>query len=337
MIEPYRFPDDGEIRFRRERDLGDVINASVRFCRETWRAWLPALAFIAGPLYVLGGALQSMGEGGAALGGIANGVAGLFVAAGAFGYVRLYREGVEGAETADVWDETKGLVWPVVGFGFGTLGALLLLALPVAFVAGVAGAAGGAVAAGAVGVLGGLALVALLVALYPYYLAGLAARLLDEDSFLDAVRRVHGLIREQWGFAIGTALVLLFIVGFGSVVIGGAAGALAFAAGGGVEGAVPLWAGVVTGLASLVLVPVSMFSNVASAFLYESLSARAEGTEIGEGIEAIAAATGLGGAAPPEPPRPAPEPPRPGAAESDDRPEGGAGGFRGGGFGGTPT
>ena len=340
MIDPYRFPDDGEIRFRRERDLGDVINASVRFCRDTWRAWLPALALIAGPLYVIGGAFQSMGTGGEVLGGVANGVAGLLVSAGAFGYVRLYRGGAEGAETADVWDETKGLVWPMIAFGFGTVGALLLLALPVALLAGIAGAAGGAVAAGVVGVLGGLAIVLLLVALYPYYLAGLAARLLDEDSFLDAIRRVHRLIREELGFAIGTALVLLFIVGFGSLAIGGVASALALSAGGGIGGAIPLWAGVMTGLASLVLVPVAMFSNVASAFLYESLSARVEGTEIGEGIEAIAAATGLGGAETaraPEPPRPAPEPSRPEPPRSDDPPEGGAGGFRGGGFGGTPT
>ena len=329
MIEPYRFPDDGPLRFRRERDLGDVINASVRFCRETWREWLPALVLIAGPLYVVGGALGSEGVGGQALGGFVNGAAGLLVAAGAFGYVRLYRLGAERVETADVWEETKGLFWPTLAFAFGCAGVLLVLLLPVLLLAALAGGAGGVVAAGAVGVVGVLVLLAALVVLYPYYLAGFAARLLDEDSFADAVRRVHRLIREERGFALGTALVLLFITMFASFVVGGTVSAFALSVGG-ADGSVPLWAGVLTGLASVAVLPFSVFSNVAGAFLYESLGARVDGTEVGEGIEAIARATGLGGAEPtpaaPPAGRPAPDEP------AADDPGGGAGGFRGGGF-----
>ena len=330
MIEPYRFPDDGPLRFRRERDLGDVINASVRFCRGTWREWLPALVLIAGPLYVIGGALGSEGVGGQTLGGFVNGAAGLLVSAGSFGYVRLYRGGAERVETADVWEETKGLFWPTLGFAFGCAGVLLVLLVPVLLLAAAAGGVGGVAAAGVVGVVGALAFVALLFVLYPYYLAGFAARLLDEDSFGDAVRRVHRLIREERGFAVGTAVVLLFITAFASFVVGGTVSALAFSAGG-ADGSIPLWAGVLTGLASVAVLPFAVFSNVAAAFLYESLGARVDGTEVGEGIEAIARAAGLGGAeAAPEPPRPAPAP---GETDgpADDGP-GGAGGFRGGGF-----
>ncbi|MDT0630412.1 hypothetical protein [Rubrivirga litoralis] len=338
MISPYRFPDDGPIRFRRERDLGDVINASVRFCRETWREWLPALALIAGPLYVIGGALESFAPG---WGSVVSASAGLLVAAGAFGYVRLYREGAEAVETADVWDEAKGLFWPTFTFTLCCGGVFLLLMLPVLILAGLAGAGGGVAAAATVGVVGVLVLLAALLVLYPYYLAGQAARLLDEDAFSDAVRRVHGLIREERGFALGTSVVLLFIVGLGTFVIAGMVAGLTFPYA--LEGSVPLWAGVLTGLASLVVLPFSVFYYVASAFLYESLSARVEGTELGEGIEAIAAATGLGGAggaARSEPPRPDlahPEPPRPDDAPADDAspddgPPGRAGGFRGGGF-----
>ena len=334
-VTPYHFPDDGAVRFRRERDLGDVINASVRFCRETWRAWLPALALIAGPLYVVGGALQGAGLGGQGVGSFVNAAAGFLVAAGTFGYVRLYRTGGADAETAEVWDETKGLLGAVFGFNVGSFLVLLLLLVPVLLLAGVGIAASGVSTASAV-VGGGIALVAIAVVvlvLYPYYAAGLACRALDEDAFSDAVRRVHGLIREARGFAVGTALVLLFIVGFVSVVVGGTVGGLvAF----GTEfGEVTVLGGVLTGLASVVLIPFSVFYYVASAFLYDALVARVEGTEVGEGIEAIAQETRLGGAvapaAPPRPdaapPRPAPEPTRP-----DDDAGGGAGGFRGGGF-----
>ena len=332
-VTPYRFPDDGEIRFRRERDLGDVVNASVRFCRETWRAWLPALALIAGPLYVVGGALQGAGLGGQGLGSIVNAAAGLLVAAGAFGYVRLYRQGEGGAETADVWDQAKGLFWPVFAFSFGCGLIAGLVVLPVLLLFAFGFAAGG-VGVGGAFVAGGLALVVIagvFAVLSPYYIAGLAARTLDEDAFSDALRRVHGLVKEDRGFAVGTSLVLLFVVGFVSVAIGGTVGAVvAF----GTEfGEVTVGGGVLSGLASVVLIPFSVFFYVASAFLYDALVARVEGIEIGEGIEALAQETRLGGAeAPAAPPRPdAAEPPRAELPRPDDD-SAGAGGFRGGGF-----
>lgn len=340
---PYLYPDEGPVAFRRDRDLGDVIRVSIEWMRETAGTWIPAVLAIAGPLYGVGsvlGGFASPASGVSVLAVLVNGIAGLFMSSVVFGIIRRYRVAETELSVGGVWEEAKEWIWPQVGFGMLTAFFVFLALLPFGVIFAVAGAEDASVLM----IFGyGLALLVLAVFAAPYYILGLASRIIDEDSAVDAYRRAAGLVRSHRWLATGTSLVIYGMIYFIAGVFGGGLQALLMAIG----GEVGVLAAIGSLLATAVLVPASVFGAVASVFLFETLVEREEGTQLDADIEAI---RDEGAVASPRlpvvPPPPAPEleaPDTRGFAERlrEDRPvdhdassgsEPQRGGFRGGGF-----
>jgi len=281
-MDPYHYPDDGPIQFRRERDLGDVIRAAIDWMRETAGIWIPAVAAIAGPLYVISAIVSAVvGPESPAFGllGLVDGVAGLLMSSILFGIIRLYRVGETDVSIGAAWQEAKSWIWPQVGFGFLTAFFIFLLIIPFAIIVAVAG---GENIAPLLMVGLGLAALVLLPFAAPYYALGLASRILDEDSAVDAYKRASGLISAHRWLATGTTLVIFGIVYFIIVVLGGGMGALL-----GAFGASPVVIALTTVITTILIVPAGAFSNVAAMFLFEALVEREEGTLLDDEIEAI--------------------------------------------------
>ena len=341
------FPDDGQIRFRKLRDAGSVLNATLVFVRRNARELLTsylalvapvalasglALALwfrqfgdlMADPDALLTGDIQMFGwsYAGAVLFGLLG--TALSQAAGA-GYVRLYRQGEAGAITVGrLWDESRDLLLPFLALPF-IFGVVMTLAAVLVIIP----------------CLGALAWVGFVIWLLPYYAVTMAARALDEDSLGAAWTRARGLVKGSWGFAAGslllTFLILVLVYLALSVVLGAVMGI-------GMAGAVaddPAqamgWMGViyaplqVVGYALYALIMVTVF------FVHGRLAEELDGTTLHEDLDELAGA-GFDLPAPPrtttpEPP-PSSTPPASGPPTGDAPGSEDTGGFRGGGFGG---
>ncbi|GAB5536514.1 MAG: hypothetical protein Rubg2KO_27630 [Rubricoccaceae bacterium] len=281
-MDPYLYPDDGPIRFRRERDLGDVIRAAMVWMREMAGTWVFAVLVIAGPLYVLSAVISALVDPESpALGllGLVDGIAGLLMSSILFGIVRLYRIGETELSIGAVWQEAKAWIWPQIGFGFLTAFFGFLLVIPFVIIV----ALGGGENISPLLMVGlGLAGLVLLAFAAPYYALGLASRILDEDSAVDAYKRASGLISAHRWLATGTTLVIFGVVYFIIAVFGGGIGALL-----GAFGASPVVIALATVVSTILIVPAGAFSNVASMFLFEALVEREEGTLLDDEIDAI--------------------------------------------------
>lgn len=281
-MDPYHYPDDGPIRFRRERDLGDVIRAAMMWMREMAGTWVFSVLAIVGPLYLISAIASALvGPDSPAIGllGLVDGVAGLLMSSIIFGIVRLYRTGETELSLGVVWQEAKAWIWPQVGFGLLTAFIGFLLAIPFVIIVALAG---GENIAPLMMVALGLAGLVLLAFAAPYYALGLASRILDEDSAVDAYKRASDLISAHRWLATGTTLVIFGMVYFVIAVFGGGIGGLL-----GAFGASPVVIALATVVSTLLIVPAGVFSNVASMFLFEALVEREEGTLLDDEIEAI--------------------------------------------------
>ena len=305
-MEPYHYPDDGPTAFRREHDLGDVIREAIGWMRETAGVWIPALAAIGGPLYLISALLGAFASSASGLSGILDAIAGLLTSAAGFAILRLYRIGVVAPSVGEVWDEAKAWVGPLFLFGLVTVLFAFIALVPFGIVAAVVGTAA---PSGALIVVFGLLVLVLAVAAAPYYALGIVSRVFDEDGAVDAYKRASSLISPHRGLATGTTFVVFGMVYFVVFVIAGAFGAALV--GLGVSGVLQALGTIVT---VLVIAPAGLFGSAASTFLFESLVERQEGTLLDAEIAAI-----RDGVEAPEPARPVPAPVAPQPEAPDTR------------------
>lgn len=279
---PYLYPDEGPIAFRRDRDLGGVIRATLQWMREMAGVWIPAIAAIAGPFYLLSAIASSFvnpESGGLGLLGLVDGAAGLLMSATTFGIVRQYRVAQSEVPLGTAWEEAKAWFWPLFGFGFVT--ALFAIALVIPFGVILALTGGEDAPVGVWIALGLAGLVAMILAA-PYYTVGLASRIFDEDNAVDAYRRGAGLVAAHRGFATGTVIVVFGMVYFIIAVLG--AGVVELLR---VFAPSPILLAIGSVVSLVALVPAGVFGNVASVFLFETLVEREEGTLLDAEIDAI--------------------------------------------------
>lgn len=218
---PDVFPDDGEIRFRRVRDAGDVLNATLAFLRANARELLTSYVALVAPVALATGVatglyVHQMGDllvdptaieedpfalfGTTYFGIVLFGLLGsALTAAAAAGYVRLYREGRAGEITAGVlWEEARGLLLPFVGLPL-VYGLVLVLSAVIAIVP----------------CLGLLAWAGLIVWSFPYYAVTLATRALEAPTLWDAWQRARVLVKGSWGPTFGAlalAGILFYVI-----------------------------------------------------------------------------------------------------------------------------
>ena len=364
---PELLPDAGAIRFRKHRDAGSVLNATLAFVRENARELLTSYLALVAPVALASGLaialyFRQFGDvfadpealvrgdvqmsGVSYLGVLVFGMLGtaLAQAAGA-GYVRLYRQGEAGSITAGrLWEASRGLLLPFLG-------------LPVVFAVVVMLAA----VISIVPCLGALAWVGFVVWLLPYYAVTLAVRALDEDSLVAAWTRARTLVKGSWAFAAGAlllAFLVVMVVSFGVMMVFSAVMGVAMA--GSMTGdpaQTMTWMGAV--MAPLQVVSYALYAVmvVAMFFVHGRLAEELDGSALGDqlddldGLSGFDAPTGSASAeAQPArspfaaaPPPLASTPPAGSAGPTDGAPpadtppsdeQGGAGrsGFRGGGF-----
>jgi len=221
---PNAFPDLGEIRFRRRRDAGDVLNATVRFLRANLRELLRTYLVVVLPVALASGVaiglyLAQVGDlfsdpaafeanplglfNGTYVGVLLFGLLGSALTLAAAGaYVRLYREGRAGTVTAgELWDEAKGLILPFVGL-FLAYAVVMVVSMPIAIVP----------------CLGALAWLALALWLVPRVMVTVAVRTLERPTLIQAWGRSKDLVDGSWRFAFG-ALLLAGVVYYAAILI----------------------------------------------------------------------------------------------------------------------
>ncbi len=361
MLDP--FPDDGAIRFRKHRDVGSVLNATLVFIRQNARELLTSYLAIVAPI-AAASALASvlflsrsgdllsdpqaiLNDPGAIFGpsyliSVVLGVLTTVVAqAAAGGYVRLYRRGEAGAITPSVlWDETRDLILPLLGLTLAVFAGIVVTAL-----------------VNIVPCLGSLAWVAFLVWVFPTVSVTVAVRVLEAPSLRQAWDRARVLVKGSWGFAAGALLLAGVVLVLFSVAVGvvtGLAGVLLGAGAGFDPFDAPTQ--ITTGMAVLQTVTgvlsyaIYLIAFLAVYFVHGRLAEDLDGTSLGDDLDVLEAEVLGSGREPgalsfdadrpastrPLDPPPAGLPPRPPAppADGDERPDDEArGGFRGGGFG----
>jgi len=335
------FPDLGAVRFRKLRDVGDVMNATVALLRENWRELLTSYVAVVAPVALATGIATGlyMHQMGGLLADPAameddpfavfsptyfgillfGALGGALTVAAASAYVKLYREGQAGAITASVlWEETRELLFPFLGLSI-VYGLVIMLSAVIAIVP----------------CLGILAWFAFVIWSLPYYAVTFAVRALEEDTLAASWQRARELVKGSWLFA-GGALLLAGLLFYVIIMIV----------------SIPLYVMmIVVGINSAATDPSAMFSVmgavvaplqvvsyagyliplVALFFVHGRLAEELDGTGLYADLDDLA---GLG----PEADQPdAAAPPTPTAPEADARPSDrqdgpGTGGFRGGGF-----
>ena len=356
---PDAFPDRGAVRFRKHRDVGDVINATVAVIRGNARELLMSYVAIVAPVALASGIaiglyFYQMGDlladpealesdpfamfGLPYLGILAFGVlGGALTLASAAGYVRLYREGRAGEITAGMlWEEARGLILPFIGLSL-VYGLVLILSAVIAVIP----------------CLGILAWMGLALWLLPYVSVTIAVRTLEEPTLGAAWRRARDLVKGSWGFSF-LAILLAMLVFYVVLLIV----------------SIPLYVVMVVVMINSVQTdPTAVFATMGGVmaplqvvsyaaylipllaifFVHGRLVEELDGTGLYEDLDSLAGlndpAADLAGFDAPSASRPAPSPdPRPSStppasgppdAAADDTPEdddASPGGFRGGGF-----
>ncbi len=338
------FPDLGAVRFRKLRDVGDVMNATVALLRENWRELLTSYVAVVAPVALATGIATGlyMHQMGGLLADPAameddpfavfsptyfgillfGALGGALTVAAASAYVKLYREGQAGAITASVlWEEARDLLFPFLGLSI-VYGLVIMLSAVIAIVP----------------CLGILAWFAFVIWSLPYYAVTFAVRALEEDTLAASWQRARELVKGSWLFA-GGALLLAGLLFYVIIMIV----------------SIPLYVMMIlVGINSAATDPSAMFSVmgavvaplqvvsyagyliplVALFFVHGRLAEELDGTGLYADLDDLA---GLGPEADRPDARDAAAPPAPSAPEADARPSDredgpGTGGFRGGGF-----
>ena len=333
-------PDDaGAIRFRRERDLGDVVNVTFRFLRDNARELGRGLLVIAGPAALVAAILSTWAQlqietalsgpydpsDPAALFGSEAYLRGLAVSlvvvvamqlliqSIVLGYVEGYRRGAAGAlAPTELWEATKRAFGPVFSTMAVTVALLFALFVAVSLVTALVPV---------LGLLGALALMALAVYLVPILTLLYVQRVAEGDGFWEGFEATRDLVRGHWWFTFGLLVVVALLVFAVSIVLSvpGLVVQTAFGfntldGGGGLS----VVAFAVTALFGVLLYAAYVLPVVAAAFQYFNLVERRDGTGLLARVDAL-------GAEPRDEAAPSWRP-----SAGDGGPE--AGGFRGGGF-----
>lgn len=341
-------PDDaGAIRFRRERDLGDVVNVTFRFLRDNAAELGRGLLVIVGPVALVAAmvsawaqlqmeaavqgafdpadSMSPFGDEGYVTGLILTVLAvvamQLLIQAVVLGYVERYRRGAAGTITpAVLWEATKEAFRPVM--------STMLVAFALYFVLAVA-ALIITVAVPLVGFLAVLALLAAGIYFFPILTLLYVERVAEGDGFWEGFAVVRDLVRGHWWQTFGLLVVVTIIVVV-IVLVLSIPGVLVEALfsfntldGGGALRIVGLAVSALFGVLAYAAYAIPV---LASAFQYLNLVERKEGTGLLGALDALAgpaeeAAVPAPSWRPPEAPSPA-RPPAPPAER----------GFRGGGF-----
>lgn len=302
LYQPESSDDLGAIRFRRERDVGDIINTTFRFIRDNLRELALGMLYIVGPIALLSTVLSflvqsqmqaSMFD----LTNMSNNpleiyasivtpayvgylflllVVQILVSAVVLGYVSLYREGHAGEITPGIlWAEASHMLWPIIA-----LSLLVVLFVILSLVIWI------------VPCLGAPAWLGAWVYLFPSLSMATVSRALDQDSAMAAIKRPYELVKGQWGMSFGTMAiaVIVFMVIAMLLSIPGAIVGFASAMGT-LEGDNP------GGASSVLLAIGSVLSTltylgytiplVAGAFLYFNLIERKEGAGLFADIDLI--------------------------------------------------
>ena len=340
--------DLGDIRFRRERDVGDIIIVTFRFLRDNLREIAVGMLYIVGPIALLAAVLsffvQSQMQ--SSMFDITNiednpfeiyssmftpayfgyilllVIVQILVSAVVLSYVSLYREGHSGEITpSHLWAEASYMIVPIIVL-FLLMGLFVVLSVVVWIVP----------------CLGVLAWLAALVYLFPSLSMATVSRVLDVDSAIGALKRPYELVKGQWRMSFGTmaiamiafmAIATLLSIPGAMVGFGSAMGSLSGDDPGG-------GSRVLLAIGSL-LSTLTYFGYtiplVAGAFLYFNLIERKEGTGLFADIDLIDSAPAVVG----EPDdlglrHSSSSPPSP-EADTESRDDSFRdGGFRGGGF-----
>lgn len=293
------YPDRGAIRFLRPRDFGDIINATFRFITGNLKPLVLGQLYVAGPALVLvtaslllfggmelfnplGAFSDNPEEAFEALSPflvvtvVAYLLAALLSFAAAFGVVRAYRRGeVDALRGADVWDEARPTLLPLVGV-IGVMVGLMVLAIPVLIIP----------------CLGALAFLVALVYFFPTLYLVYAVRMFEGGGAIDALKRAAALSKTNWGRGAGTMFVGLILSYILSLVV--STPGLMLSIGAGMAGAdesgalvsVMLAAGSVLQLAALLVS--NTFFVVLTSFLHGSLKESAEGTLLDADLDRLA-------------------------------------------------
>jgi hypothetical protein len=337
-------PDDaGAIRFRRERDLGDVVNVTFRFLRDNGRELGRGFLVIVGPAALVaafaGAWAQAQMERAFSVPPGPSDPTAVFGSSGyltwlgitlllavltqlliqsvVLGYVERYRRGEAGTITpARLWEATRAALVRVTTTTLILVG--LLFASAFVWI---------------VPILGFLLWFAGAVYLVPVVALLYVERVVEGDGFWDGFEATRGLVSGRWAQTFG----LLFVVGL--VVFGialvlsipsllvGAVFSFNTLEGG---GALRLGALAVSALFGVLVYAAYAVPVAATAFQYFSLVERKEGTGLFREVNALARAPAERQEAPGAPAwRPAAEPPAADAPAADVPAERG---FRGGGF-----
>ena len=331
-----RAPDDdaGAIRFRRERDLGDVVNVTFRFLRDNRRELGYGLLVIVGPV-ALGAAFLSAWAGlqmeqgmtepfdpvnpfalppgywrWIALTALVAVLTQLLMQAVLLGYVERYRRGEAGTITpARLWEATKAALGPVA-----TTTLLVLVLAPLTVVVAI------------VPILGFLVWLVGVVYLLPIIALLYVERVATRDGFWEGLAATRELIRGHWWQMFGVFVVvmlLVFVIALLLSIPGGvveAAFAFNTIEGGGALRVVAL---AVSALFGVFVYAAYAIPTVAYVFQYFNLVERKEGAGLQADLAALRASARV---LPVEAPAPSPRAWQPDPEPPSER------GFRGGGF-----
>ena len=349
---PELFPDAGPIRFRKHRDAGSVLNATLVFVRENARELLTSYLAIVAPIAAAAGlasvlTLSRVGNvfsdpeailddpfavfGPTYFVGVALGVLTSVVAqAAAGGYVRLYRRGEAGGITPGVlWEEARDLILPLLGLTLAVAAGFILTAL-----------------VNVVPCLGSLAWLGFLIWVFPTVSVTVAVRVLEAPSLGEAWARARTLVKGSWAFAAGALLLAVLVLVLLSVAVGVLTGLVGILLGAGV-GFDALEAPVQVTTAGAVLQTVAQVLSyvlylvpfLAVYFVHGRLVEELDGAALDDDLDTLA---GFDAPPPAAAPPLTSTPPAAGDAPRRDRPDdaprdsdpGGTpgGGFRGGGF-----
>lgn len=285
-----------QIGLRRERSVGDVLNATFEFIRTFPGPLLKSLLYISGPLVILGQILVTLagsepsGAGFIALfaGQVCTGFGSLLATTVVLGAVRLYDDaGGEALSVDRIWDLTREYFGRVLGAAL-TLGFLMAVVGAVIAVAVVL--VQSPVAVGVMFVL------ALPFVFYAAVKMGLLfpALIFETGGPIDSIRRSYTLTNDFFWKTFG----VLFLSGLIAGVINSLFSIPVFVmqmfntGGGAAPGMLPLSiaAGIIAGAGSVVL---SAIPTLAGIFHYFNLIERKEHVSLQEDIDQIG-----GGAAP---------------------------------------
>lgn len=212
-------------------------------------------------------------------------VASVFLFGFVFGLVRVYAEGSDEFDLRDVWGETKGLFWKIVGTFIGLLiigiGAVMAYSLIVTVMG---------LAVPVLSVLFAFAFLLLIPILFTTYALYFPVRFIEERGLLRSFGRAAGLIRESWWRTFGLILLcmlILVILSFGELLPATILELVAADALGDPTSFTSIAGAFVTSLVTSILQLVSIFPMFALIFHYYSQVERNESVALIQDVERI--------------------------------------------------